>query len=82
MLDAIAAARTHDDVAKIMGRPDMPVRTPIRQYVTVDQKNPDRYIVALSQGGLGLPDREYYLKDEATFVEHPREVSSRTSSAC
>jgi putative endopeptidase len=68
MLDAIAAVRTHEDVAKLMGRPDIPVRTPIRELVTVDQKNPDRYIVALSQGGLGLPDREYYLKDEATYV--------------
>jgi putative endopeptidase len=68
MLDAIAAARTHDDVAKLMGRPDVPLRTPIRQGVTVDQKNPDRYIIAISQGGLGLPDREYYLKDDTTFV--------------
>ncbi len=69
MLDAIAAARTYEDVAKLLGRPDMPVQTPIGQFVTIDQKNPDRYIVALSQGGLGLPDREYYLKDDATFKE-------------
>jgi putative endopeptidase len=69
MLDAIAAARTHEDIAKLLGRPDMPVRLPIRQFITIDQKNPDRYIVGLTQGGLGLPDREYYLKDDATFVE-------------
>ncbi len=69
MLDAIAAARTHEDVAKLLGRPDLPLRSPIREGVTIDQKNPDRYIVAVSQGGLGLPEREYYLKDDATFVE-------------
>ncbi len=68
VLDEIAAARTHEDVAKLMGRPDMPLRTPIRQVVTIDQKNPDRYIIALTQSGLGLPDREYYLKDDATFT--------------
>jgi len=68
MLDAIAAARTHEDIARIMGRPDMPVRAPIRQGITVDQKNPDRYIVTVAQGGLGLPEREYYLKTDASFV--------------
>ena len=69
MLASIAAARTHDDVAKLLGRPDMPLRMPIRELVTIDAKNPDRYIVALSQGGLGLPDREYYLKEDAAFTE-------------
>ncbi len=68
-LDAIAAARTHEDIARIMGRPDMPVRAPIGEGITVDQKNPDRYIVAVSQGGLGLPERDYYLKDDAKLVE-------------
>jgi putative endopeptidase len=69
MLDAIAAARTHEDIARLFGRPDMPGRSPIRQYVTIDQKNPDRYIVALSQGGLGLPEREYYLRDDPSLAQ-------------
>ena len=30
--------------------------------ITADAKNPDRYAVYLGQGGLGLPDRDYYLK--------------------
>jgi putative endopeptidase len=68
-LDAIAAVRTHEDVARIMGRPDMPVRTPVREGITVDQKNPDRYIVAVTQSGLGLPERDYYLKDDPKLVE-------------
>ena len=29
-----------------------------------DEKQPDRYIATLSQAGLGLPDRDYYLKDD------------------
>ena len=68
-LDAIASVRTHEDVARIMGRPDMPVRAPVGEGITVDQKNPDRYIVAVSQGGLGLPDRDYYLKDDPKLAE-------------
>ncbi|MBX9882812.1 MAG: M13 family peptidase [Sphingomonas sp.] len=32
-------------------------------YVNQDEKQPDRYIVHLGQGGIGLPDRDYYLQD-------------------
>ena len=31
--------------------------------IDVDLKNPNVYAIYLSQGGLGLPDRDYYLKD-------------------
>ncbi len=30
-----------------------------------DRRNSDRYIICLGQGGLGMPDRDYYLKDDA-----------------
>lgn len=30
-----------------------------------DMKNSERYILYLGQGGLGMPDRDYYLKDDA-----------------
>ena len=33
--------------------------------VTPDPKSPDTYVVMASQGGLTLPDRDYYLKDDA-----------------
>jgi putative endopeptidase len=68
-LDAIAAARTYEDIAALSGRPDLPMRSLLRVVVTIDQKNPDRYIIAISQAGLGLPEREYYLKSDASFVE-------------
>jgi predicted metalloendopeptidase len=64
-LDAINAAKTTNDIAKLMARPDLPLACPIGMGVTLDQKNPDRYVVSVSQSGLGLPDREYYLKDDA-----------------
>ena len=67
-LDAIAAARTPGDVARLMGRPDLGLRSPLRVVMTLDQKNPDRYIVAITQSGLGMPDRDYYLKDEAVYA--------------
>ena len=33
-------------------------------YVTQDMRKSDEYISYLSQGGLGLPERDYYLKDD------------------
>ncbi|HYL01458.1 MAG TPA: M13 family metallopeptidase [Steroidobacteraceae bacterium] len=67
-LEAIAAARTAEDVARLMGRPDLGLRAPLRVVMTLDQKNPDRYIVAITQSGLGMPDRDYYLKDDAVYT--------------
>ncbi len=32
-----------------------------------DFRNPDVYTAGYAQGGLGLPDRDYYLKDDARF---------------
>lgn len=36
--------------------------SPIGLYVHVDEKKPDAYAVHLYQSGLGLPNRDYYLK--------------------
>ncbi|MGH8442359.1 MAG: M13 family metallopeptidase, partial [Nevskiaceae bacterium] len=43
--------------------------TPINGYVNQDAKKPTEYIVYLFQSGLGLPDRDYYLLDDAKFKE-------------
>jgi putative endopeptidase len=68
-LDAIAAAKNHTDIAKLMARPDLPLDGPIGMGVSLDQKNPDRYVVIVGQSGLGLPEREYYLKKEKEFED-------------
>lgn len=39
------------------------VRGPFRFSVGQDDKDPSLYVLNLSQGGLGLPDRDYYLTD-------------------
>jgi putative endopeptidase len=45
------------------------VGTPVAVYVGQDQKQSDQYITGASQAGLGLPDRDYYLKDDARSIE-------------
>ncbi len=41
------------------------IRTPFPNYVDQDDRAPEHYIIKLMQGGIGLPDRDYYLKDDA-----------------
>ena len=68
-LSTIAAARSHTDVARLMGRPDLRVGGPLSISPWPDAGNPDRYAVNIVQSGLTLPDRDYYLKDDAKFAE-------------
>ena len=69
ILKAIEAATTHEDVATLMGRPDLQLDSPIGFSIAIDDKNPDRYIVSIGQSGLGLPQREYYLSKDPKFVQ-------------
>jgi putative endopeptidase len=45
------------------------VATPMALSVNQDAKQATRYIIYVSQSGLGLPDRDYYSKQEPRFVE-------------
>jgi putative endopeptidase len=68
-LAAIAAVQSYEDIASLMGRPDISVGGPVSISPWPDAKNPDRYAVNIVQSGLSLPDRDYYLKDETKFIE-------------
>ncbi len=67
-LDAIARLKTLTQVAALIAAPGMPLDGPIGYGISLDEKNPDRYIVEIGQSGLSLPDREYYLKTDPQFV--------------
>ena len=49
-------------------------------YVGVDSKNSSKYIMHLSQGGLGLPDKSYYTpsdeRGENIFNEYKKHISA------
>jgi putative endopeptidase len=45
------------------------VGAPYGLGINLDAKDSSRYAVILFQGGLGLPDRDYYLKDDAKLKE-------------
>lgn len=68
-LDRIAAMRTRRDLAAELGRLHLEgINAGFGFGVTIDDKNSTAYIAQLAQGGLGLPDRDYYTKDDEQSV--------------
>jgi putative endopeptidase len=67
-LERIAALKTYADVAGFMGAPAMQVSGPFDIGIDIDEKNPDAYVILLTQSGLGLPDRDYYLLKDKDSV--------------
>lgn len=65
-LDAIAALKTHQDVARIMGRPDMP--GVFGSGVLLDARDPHKYSFAVLQSGLGIPAAQYYLAEGEPYA--------------
>lgn len=63
-LAAIASLKNLTDVARMMAKVPLPLDGPFGLYIGVDDKHPDAYSINLLQSGLGLPDRDYYLRDD------------------
>jgi putative endopeptidase len=62
-LAEIQSAKTRDALAALMGRQNQDFHGGIfGVFIDVDIKDPKHYAVYLGQQGLGLPDRDYYLK--------------------
>lgn len=61
-LDRIAAIDSREALAAAFAQPGF--ASPFGGYVFVDDKNPDVNIMQMGLSGLGLPDRDYYLKDD------------------
>jgi putative endopeptidase len=68
-LAAIAGLKSLDDVARAMGTPALSLDGPFGGGIFVDQKNPNIYEMYLGQSGLGMPDRDYYLKTDKEIVK-------------
>ncbi len=67
LLADIRAAGDHAALARLMGGRGGLHASFFNLSVSDDQRDPDRYTLYLSQGGLGLGDREMYLRE--TFAE-------------
>ncbi len=60
----IDAAQSHEDIARLFGDARIAGATPVGAFVGVDSKQTDQYAVYLTQAGLGMPNRNYYVDDK------------------
>ncbi len=67
-LARIAAAKDLTDIARLMGDPALNLDGPFGFGIEPDEKHPTQYAVHLGQSGLGMPDRDYYLKDDKALA--------------
>ena len=68
-LDYLAGLKTREDVARAMGSVRLGTASVFDIRIGVNEKNPDAYAVDLVQSGLGLPDRDYYLRDDPALAK-------------
>ena len=66
-LDQINAMTTVEDLAMVFAGNGF--SSPVGGWVDVDSLDTENYIFYLTQGGLGLPDRDMYLNDEGKNIE-------------
>ena len=70
-LAAIDAIKTKEDLARHFARFfKLNLINPVTGYVDGDAREPGRDILYLYQGGLGLPDRDYYLQNDPKLREY------------
>lgn len=63
-LTAIQNLKTKDDIARAMGSVPMMTSSIFDASINIEDKHPNSYAINLTQSGLGLPDRDYYLRDD------------------
>jgi putative endopeptidase len=63
-LHLIASAKTLTDIARLMATPTLPTDGPFGAFPQADAKDSNRFVMYVSQSGLGLPNRDYFLKDD------------------
>lgn len=70
VLDRIAKIDSKDKLIAAFGNAGIDGSSaPFGMGVGIDRKDPNQYQVGLGVGGLGLPDRDYYLNQDARFVK-------------
>lgn len=64
-LSAVRAVKNKTDMAYLMGQASNGFGSGLLNLgIGIDAKAPDRYVVSAGIGGMGLPDRDYYVTDK------------------
>ena len=69
-LDEVASIESYDDLFRTFSTLGVyGVETPIGMIIDSDLKDPNTNVVYITESGITLPDRDYYLKDDEQFVK-------------
>jgi putative endopeptidase len=69
-LKQIDSIQNYTDLAGYFGKANrLGIATPFSISVTEDFKNPNKNVLMTWQGGLGLPERDYYLSEDAKMKD-------------
>lgn len=68
-LAKIFGVKSKSEMAALMGDPEMSLSSPMGGYVWTDAKNPEQYMFYITQDGLSLPSRDYYIENDEKSVE-------------
>ncbi len=70
LLDEVRGLKTKADVQRMIGKlHDVGVGVPFGVFGQQDLHDPTQIVANIVAGGLGMPDRDYYLKPEKRFVD-------------
>ncbi len=68
-LDTISAIKNTDDLTTVFGNAWLTsTKSPIGGGMWFNRLDPNKYEMTMGAGGLGLPDRSYYLEESERFV--------------
>ena len=74
-LARIDALQTSADVVAWFGHAQsIDINVPLRWYVQQDPRDASAYLPGVTQGGLSMPDRDYYLRDDARFAGYREQL--------
>lgn len=69
LLDRIGAIQNDTDLATVLGEMQGVVKSPLTVSVGPDDKDTSSNVILTWQSGIGLPDRDYFLKDTPKFAK-------------
>ena len=69
-LNQVGAVKSKNALPKLYAdAAEIGIGGPFRMFVGQDDKAPDQYTLNMIQGGIGMPDRDYYLSKDAKLVD-------------
>jgi putative endopeptidase len=69
-LNQVRAIKSKAELAKLYSDADrLGIDVPYRMFIGQDRKNSEQYALNVIQGGIGMPDRDYYLSADPKLAE-------------